>query len=392
MLLKTGKVLAIGGLSGTATNSCELYDPTKGTWSNAASTNTVRYLNTTTLLSDGKVLVTGGAITRFPSSSGETYDPVAKTWTGTGNMTIGRYAHTAALLPDGTVVVAGGIGQPISCGKACTGYIPTSKVEIFNEATGKFTATAPLGQSLAYHSLTLLTSGRALEDGGSATTSICCVVTNTASIYTPLTLTFSASSLNFGLLQIGLSSPSQTVTVTNVSGHSVTFTSIASSGDFSQSNTCPTSMSAGQNCTITVTFAPTAAGTRTGAVTLKDNSPGSPSQTVALTGTGETLALGFTPGAINFGGVVVGSSSTQSATLTNDGAAPVNLTGIAVSPADGTYTQTNNCPATLGVQQSCTIQITFTPPDVFTYNATVSVTNSAGAAATLALTGTGLNN
>jgi len=218
------------------------------------------------------------------------------------------------------------------------------------------------------------------------------VVESTASFYTPLTLTFSASSLNFGLLQIGLSSPSQTVTVTNVSGHSANFTSIASSGDYSQTNTCPTTMTAGTSCTITITFTPTKTGTRNGAVTLKDNSPGSPTQTISLTGTGETLALGFTPSPLNFGSIVVGSSATLSATLTNDSSSPVNLTGFAISPADGTYTQTNNCPGTLGVQQTCTFQITFTPPDVFTYKATLPVTNSAGAAANLPLSGTGLNN
>ena len=133
------------------------------------------------------------------------------------------------------------------------------------------------------------------------------------------------------------------------------------------------------------------AGTQNSAVTLKDNCPGSPKQTISLTGTGETLALGFTPGSLNLGSVAVGSSITQSAALTNDSAAAVNITGYSISPADGTFTQTNNCPATLNVQQSCTFQITFTPPDVFTYNATLSVTNSAGAAATLPLTGTGLD-
>jgi hypothetical protein len=390
VLLKTGKVLVIGG-SGSLT-SCELYDPSTGTWSTTVSTNTGRYLNTATLLSDGKVLVTGGASGRYPISSSEIFDPTAGTWTPSGNMTIGRYAQTASLLGDGTVLVAGGVGQPISCGKDCTSYIPTSKVDIYNEATGTFTATTALSQSLAYHTMTMLTTARALENGGIATTNTCCVVTNTASLYTPLSLTFSSSSLNFGLLQIGLSSPSQTVTVNNVSNHAVTFTSIASSGDYSQTNTCPASMAAGQNCTITVIFTPTAAGTRAGAVTLKDNSPGSPTQTISLTGTGESLALGFTPGSLNFGSIAVGSSASLSATLTNDGAAAVNLTGFSISPADGTYTQTNNCPATLGVQQTCSFQIVFTPPDVFTYNATLSVTNSAGGAASLALTGMGLNN
>ena len=138
-------------------------------------------------------------------------------------------------------------------------------------------------------------------------------------------------------------------------------------------------------------FKPTAAGSRTGTVTLKDNDPGSPTQTISLTGTGETLALGFTPATLNLGSVAVGSSITQSATLTNDGTAPVNITGFSISPADGIFTQANNCPATLSVQQTCTFQVTFTPPDVFTYNETLSVTNSGGAAATLALTGTGID-
>jgi len=390
VLLKTGKVLAIGGLP--TSTSCELYNAATGTWTVAASTTGTRYLNTTTLLPDGKVLVTGGASGKYPQTSAEIYDPTANTWTATGNMTIGRYAHAAALLTDGTVVVAGGYGQSISCGKDCTGYVPTSKVDVFNETAGTFTAATGLSTALAYQSMTMLSNGRALESGGSGTTSICCTVESSASFYTPLSLTFSASSLNFGLLQIGLSSAPQTVTVTNVSSHSVTFSSIASSGDYSQSNTCPTTMTAAQACTITVTFAPTASGTRTGAVTLKDNSPGSPSQTITLTGTGETLALGFTPSSLNLGSVVVGSSVSMSATLTNDGSASVNITGISVSPANSTFTQTNNCAASLAVQQSCTFQIVFTPPDVFTYKATLSVSNGAGSAATLALTGTGLNN
>jgi N-acetylneuraminic acid mutarotase len=389
--LATGSVLVIGGDPGIT--SCELYNPTTGTWSNVANTNTPRYQNTSTLLSDGKVLVAGGVTGgRYPVNSAEIYDPVANTWTLTGNMTTGRYGHAAALLTDGTVVAAGGIGQSISCGKDCTSYIPTNKVDIYNESTGTFKATSSLSQSLAYQHMTMLNSGRAIEAGGSATTATCCIVVNTASVYTPLTLTFSATSLNFGLLQIGLTSPPQTLTVTNVSSHSVNFTSIASTGDFAQNNTCPATMNAGQNCTITITFTPTASGTRTGAVTLKDNSPGSPTQTISLTGTGETLALGFTPASLNFGGVVVGSSSTLSATLTNDGASAVNIMSIGILPANNIYTQANNCPATLNVQQTCSFSITFTPPDVFTYNATLSVSNSAGAAATLALTGTGLNN
>jgi hypothetical protein len=128
-------------------------------------------------------------------------------------------------------------------------------------------------------------------------------------------------------------------------------------------------------------------------VTLKDNSPGSPTQTISLTGTGESLALGFTPASLNLGTVIVGSTSWQNATVTNDSAVPVNIKAISISPADGTFTiqNPNTCPATLNVQQTCTLTIVFAPPDVFTYNAVLSITNSAGPAATLSLTGMGLD-
>lgn len=199
--LKTGNVLVMGGSAGSVTNSCELYNASTGVWSNAASMNAARSLDTTTLLSDGKVLVTGGTTSRYPIGSAELYDPTANTWTLTGNMITARYAHSATLLPDNTVLIAGGEGQSTSCGKDCTSYIPTAAVEIYNETAGQFKATASLSQPQAYQSATLLSTGRALANGGIGTTSTCCVVLGTAEVYTPLTFTFSATSLTFGVLQ-----------------------------------------------------------------------------------------------------------------------------------------------------------------------------------------------
>ena len=395
VLLKTGNVLAIGG-AGAPANSCELYNAATGTWSNAANTNAVRYQNTTTLLPDGKVLVTGGASGRYPQSSAEIYNPTVNTWTPTGNMTTGRYAHTANLLPDTTVLVAGGEGQSISCGKACTGYIPTAKAEVFNEATGKFTAIANLNRALAYQSTTLLSTGRALTSGGVGYTATCCVVVADAEIYTPLTLTLSATSLNFGVLQIGLTSASQTVTVTNASSHTAKFSSIAASGDYLQTNNCPTAttLNPGQSCAITVTFKPTATGTRTGAVTLKDNAPGSPTQTVALTGIGATNAITLLPASLSFPGQTPGTTSQQqSITVYNDGTVAANIKGIAISPADGTFTQSSNCPATLNPNASCVISVSFTPPDAGNFSEKLSVTDSdKSSPQTATLAGVGLNN
>ena len=81
------------------------------------------------------------------------------------------------------------------------------------------------------------------------------------------------------------------------------------------------------------------------------------------------------------------------ATLVNDGAAPVNISSVVISPADGTFTQTNNCPATLAAHQSCTVQVVFTPPDVGPFNETVLVTDNAkNSPHSLPLTGVGINN
>ena len=398
VLLHTGKVLVVGGTNGTAAlSSCELYNPSTGAWSKAASTTTFRYHNGTTLLSDGKVLVTGGASGRFPMYSAEIYDPTANTWKATGSMITPRYAHSATLLGDGTVVVAGGYGQPQGCGKACTTYIPTYKVEVYNEATGKFTATGALSRALAYQSATLSLQGVALIAGGTGYTSTCCVVVNTSEYYTPLSLNFSASTLNFGFLQVGLTSAAQTVTISNVSNHSVTFSSIAASGDYSQSNNCPAPLPVSHSCTVTVHFAPTAAGPRNGAVTLKDNSPGSPQQTIALSGNGGAGALTFTVASLNLGSVIPGNQSYQNVTLINDSAGAVRILSYNMVPANGTFSTfgTNNCPTTpttLQPQASCVFQVVFKPPDTGTFSATLTVTDSGkGAPATLALAGTGLD-
>jgi hypothetical protein len=74
--------------------------------------------------------------------------------------------------------------------------------------------------------------------------------------------------------------------MTNAGSAPLNITSIAASGDFSQTNTCGTSVNAGANCSINVTFTPTVAGSRSGTFTITDNAPNSP-ETVNLSGAGE---------------------------------------------------------------------------------------------------------
>jgi hypothetical protein len=156
------------------------------------------------------------------------------------------------------------------------------------------------------------------------------------------------------------------------------------------SNGCPTTLNAGQNCTITVSFESTAVGTRKGVVTLKDNSPGSPPQPIALTGTGATNAITPLPGSLVFPNTLPGTTSLPlSITLYNDGSAAVNNIALKISPADGTFTESNKCPSTLNPNSSCVIQVFFTPPSSGTFTATLVVTDSDSSPQTPSLSGVG---
>src|SRR5437588_121391 len=386
-LLGSGQVLIVGGSNGSTLNSCELYDPATGAWTSAPSTTYRRFLHAATLLGDGKVLVTGGNPFRTALAAAEIYDPSANQWTATGTMTQGRFAHTSTLLADGTVLLTAG-GAFRGCGRTFCFY-PTATSEIYDEATGKFTAIARLNQARYYHTASLLGDGRVLVVGGASNLR----QLDGVEFYVPLTLAISPLSLAFGLLDVGLTSASQTITVTNVGKSPVTFTGIATNGDYAQAANCPATLDPGQSCAVTVPFSPTAAGTRPGSVTLSDNSVGSPEQTIALAGTGEPGDLAFTPSSLRFPATLPGSSSApMSATLYNDSAAVVTVTVIAISPSNA-FSQTNNCPGTLAPGQSCTFQVVFTPRDSDApYSGTLSVTNSGnGSPQTVSLSGAGVD-
>src|SRR5262249_29388614 len=72
---------------------------------------TARSNHTATLLSNGKVLVAGGDGNAGPLASAELYDPASGTWSATANLFTARRYHTATLLPNGKLLVAGGDGN-----------------------------------------------------------------------------------------------------------------------------------------------------------------------------------------------------------------------------------------------------------------------------------------
>jgi hypothetical protein len=101
---------------------------------------------------------------------------------------------------------------------------------------------------------------------------------------------FNPVSVNFGSQKVGTTSAPQNIILTNVAATgNMKITSIAivgtNAGDFAQTNTCPASLAPAQSCTITVTFTPSATGSRSASVSVTDNGGGSP-QAVPLSGSG----------------------------------------------------------------------------------------------------------
>jgi hypothetical protein len=98
-------------------------------------------------------------------------------------------------------------------------------------------------------------------------------------------VSLSATSLSFGNQRVGTTSSTKSVTLSNTGNAPLTGISIAASGNFSETNTCGSSLGAGKNCRIKVAFSPKSKGSLSGSVTITDNASGSP-QTVSLSGTG----------------------------------------------------------------------------------------------------------
>jgi hypothetical protein len=202
-------------------------------------------------------------------------------------------------------------------------------------------------------------------------------------------VSLSTTKLNFGKTPIGQTSPSKSVTLTNTGTGTLNISSITISGDFIiQTNTCGPQVTPGANCKVTMAFKPTASGARHGTLSFTDDAPGSP-QTVALTGTGESIAL--SPNRVNYGTVVVGQSSTMAVTVKNVSTATVSLTGFTITGETSDFSiTTNTCGASLNAGATCSISVKFAPTVKGNRHGTLNVLNDGGGSdSTDKLVGTG---
>ena len=199
--LPDGRVLIAGGSRpdtdgvSVPSASAELFDPTTGTFRPTGHMTTARTVHTATLLADGRVLVIGGesvdqdgAATSLASA--EIFDPAAGTWSAVGAMSQPRQDYTATVLPDGRALVAGGLTEGPDGAETAL-----ATAELFDPSTGTFGPAASMMVARFEHTATALDDGRVLIVGGGASKRDGAQeeVLASAELYDPATGRFSAT-------------------------------------------------------------------------------------------------------------------------------------------------------------------------------------------------------
>jgi hypothetical protein len=160
----------------------------QGTFSRTGDTTIGRNLGVATLLADGRVLVTGGTHTGDTGTvynrEAEIYDPATGTFSATGSMSVPRIGHAAIRLNDGRVLVLGGAQAPMAS---------LASAEIFDPATGTFKPAGNMNAPRETPLVTLLKDGRVLIVGGVEWEGTDAFIILAAEIFDPATSKFTLS-------------------------------------------------------------------------------------------------------------------------------------------------------------------------------------------------------
>jgi hypothetical protein len=185
-LLSNGKVLVAGGGSTTCLSSAELYDPSTGRFQATGAMAVARIGGTLTTLRNGGALAAGGWDCGQVVANAQVYSPAGGAFIATGNMTTPRFSHMATALADGKVLIAGGLnvanGTQLALGSA----------EVYDPATGVFTVTGSMNSPRTFAASVLLANGNVLVLGGQDRQNAA-VTYSSAELYDPATGVFTAT-------------------------------------------------------------------------------------------------------------------------------------------------------------------------------------------------------
>ena len=214
----------------------------------------------------------------------------------------------------------------------------------------------------------------------------------------PPTVALSITGLVFGPQEVGTTSASQQVTLTNTGSFTLHIMSLAVAGtnasSFGFANTCGSSVAPGGVCTIHGHFTPVTGGNLTAYISIIDDAGNSP-QSILLMGTGETRpTVSLSANSLAFGSQELNfQTSQQTVTVTNVGALPLNIAGLTLAgPQETSFLYTSNCGRGMISGASCTIQVRFDPQALGAASGVLTINdNASDSPQSISLTGTGSN-
>jgi len=204
-------------------------------------------------------------------------------------------------------------------------------------------------------------------------------------------LTISSTSHDFGSVTVNTVA-NAALTLTNSGAANLTISRIAVSGTGFDASPikAPTTVPAGGNVLLDLTFSPKTSGNFSGAVTVSSDDPKTPTATVALAGIATTQSIGkliATPAALNFNNVQVGSTASAVTTLKNVGTANVTLSQINLSGA-GFSTSGIATPVLVVPGESLTLTVKYTPTSTRTSSGDISLISAQGGITSVSVSGT----
>ncbi len=331
--------------------------------------------------SSGHISIAGIATTGFPLQN-----PIQ------ANVAANGESYVATINPtNGTLVFSSYVGDGTGGSPSIPDSNPGSPTinDIAIDPTGNLYAA---GYGYSFPVFNALQPAPVTGDPGSNCANPCVLGSNVAVLKIAPTNAPAAAlepaALAFSAQALGVQSAAQTATVVNMGSSSLSVSNVSATGDFAVQDGCTTTVAAaGGTCALQVTFTPTATGNRTGSLSITDTSAGSP-HTVQLTGVGGQSSVTLSPTTLSFS-QAANTTGTSQVTLTNPGTIPLQISSVQVSGA--TFSETNNCGASVGAGGSCVINVSFSPTAIGNSTGTLTITDSAaGSPQTVSLTGAGV--
>jgi P pilus assembly chaperone PapD len=300
-----------------------------------------------------------------------------------------------AASPAATVVVTNTDRETISISQISSNLAefivvaPAMPITLTRNGRASFQVMFQPAAALSYRGSIVLRESH--RGGGSQTISVSGTGTAAPSAPSPTYLLLaSASTLNFGNALVGTSA-SAVVTMTNTGTGSVNISQVTITGTgFTLSGfSGAVALAAGQTYALTVSFAPTVAGSVTGSLSVVSSATNSPA-TISLSGIGTQPQISVIPASESFGNVTVGVTNTQTVTISNPGTANLSLTQALLNGTGFTLSGLA-LPLSVAPGSFSAFTVGFTPPSASSFSGTLTlVNNTPNSSLIVSLAGTGI--